>query len=211
MTLAERVASLYLRRLADQQHVGLTLPREIHLPKHLREHPGETPEGTDLSIYTWDEAGRYYLIIFAGKANKPYVGPYVYKNPGDRQRRIDETVKSRRAVIEMKQKQMQERRDFVHNIQKGEIFSTSWGYDQTNVDFYEVVEVKGKMVVVREVASKIIREDRGSDLVMPVPGHYTGQAKVVKPNPSGGFRVDDHYASKWDGKPEHQTPFGQGH
>ncbi len=32
-------------------------------------------------------------------------------------------------------------------LKVGDLLSYSWGYDQTNVDFYEVLEVKGKRVV----------------------------------------------------------------
>ena len=220
MNLVERVAALYLRHFqADQEPVGLTLPREYHLPPHVRPHPAHVPEGTDLAIWTWEEEkdtplkGRitvYYGIAFAGKSNKP-LWFYSFRSPESRQKQIDETVASRKSLIDYKQKELQKRKDFVHNIQKGEIFVSSWGYDQTNIDFYEVVEIKGKMVVVREIAGKITESKPPTDYVVPVPGHFVGQPKLVKPNPSGGFKVGDHYASKWDGKPEYQTSSGWGH
>lgn len=38
-------------------------------------------------------------------------------------------------------------------IKVGDIFYTSWGYEQTNIDFFQVVALKGKtQVVIREVA-----------------------------------------------------------
>ncbi len=217
MNLVERVVALHLRRLAETQPTALTLPREIHLPPHLRDHPGETPEGTDLSIYTWErpvgpsQKPGFFLIIFAGKAAKPLIGPFYYPNAEQRQKRIDETIASRKSLIEYKQKKLQERRDFVHGIQVGEIFYTSWGYDQTNIDFYEVVEIKGKMVVVREIASKVEKSEQQADYVVAVPHHFTGPPKLVKPGPGGGFKINDHSASKWDGRPKYQTAFGYGH
>ncbi len=202
-------------RVAARYLDALTFPREFHLPPHVRPTEAHVPEGTDLAIWTWEQPkdtpqGRvvvYYGIAFAGKSNKP-LWHYSFRTPDARQRQIDETIKSRKSLIEYKQKQLQERRDFVHGTQKGEIFSASWGYDQTNVDFYEVVEVKGKMIVVREIAAK--SSHPGADSVVPVPGHFVGPAKLVKPT-SGGFKVDDHYASKWDGNPEYVTPAGMGH
>jgi hypothetical protein len=218
--LVERVASRYLQRLADQTQVALTFPREFHLPPHIRPTPAHVPEGTDLAIWTWDQEKEshygkglvtlYYGIAFAGKSNKP-LWYSSFRTPEARQHEIDDTIKSRKSVIEYKQKQLQEKRDFVHNIQVGEIFVSSWGYDQTNVDFYQVVEIKGKMVVVREIASKDSHSEHGANYVVADPGHFTGPPKLVKPNTSGGFKVGDHYASKWDGKPEYTTPFGMGH
>lgn len=46
------------------------------------------------------------------------------------------------------------------NIKKGDIFYTSWGYEQTNTDFFQVIELKGKtQVVLQEIKLKIKNED----------------------------------------------------
>lgn len=44
-------------------------------------------------------------------------------------------------------------------VQVGDIFSSSWGYEQTNVDFYQVIELVGETSVrVREVIPPMIDE-----------------------------------------------------
>lgn len=46
-------------------------------------------------------------------------------------------------------------------IKKGDIFYSSWGYEQTNVNFFEVIGLKGKtQVILQEVYLKIKEEDR---------------------------------------------------
>ena len=35
----------------------------------------------------------------------------------------------------------------------GQIFKYSWGYDQTNVDYYEVQKVKGKSMIVCKIGA----------------------------------------------------------
>jgi hypothetical protein len=46
----------------------------------------------------------------------------------------------------------------IHGVKVGDIFVMSWGYDQTNVDYFQVVELKGsQMVKIREIASKFVR------------------------------------------------------
>lgn len=37
------------------------------------------------------------------------------------------------------------------NVKIGSIYRRSWGYDQTNVDYFQVVALKAKTVVVREI------------------------------------------------------------
>ena len=149
------------------------------------QNPAHIPEGTDLAIWTWEETRNtplkgpvtvYMGIAFAGKANKPLWHYFLFKTPESRQKMIDETVASRKGTLQRKQEEMQKKKDFVHGIKVGDIFSSSWGYDQTNVDFFQCVDVKGKMVVVREISSKLSHSDRGADYVVAAPNHFTGEA-----------------------------------
>ena len=36
-------------------------------------------------------------------------------------------------------------------VNVGDIFVCSWGYDQTNIDYYKVLEVKNKSVVISAI------------------------------------------------------------
>ena len=50
-------------------------------------------------------------------------------------------------------------------VQVGDIFSCSWGYEQTNVDFFQVVKLCGeKSVRVRQVQPKLVSENAESGM-----------------------------------------------
>ena len=50
-------------------------------------------------------------------------------------------------------------------VQVGDIFSCSWGYDQTNVDFFQVLKLCGeKSVRVRQVQPKMVEEKAESGM-----------------------------------------------
>lgn len=49
-----------------------------------------------------------------------------------------------------------ERKAKVLEVKVGDLFVSSWGYEQTNVDFYQVIAVKGKTFTIREIASKTV-------------------------------------------------------
>ncbi len=68
----------------------------------------------------------------------------------------------------------------MNDIQIGDLFSSSWGYDQTNVDFYEVVRKTAKMIELREIGSRI-EADQG-----PMSG--TAYARPEVKGPSIGLR-----------------------
>lgn len=86
-------------------------------------------------------------------------------------------IKSRQ-IIKEKEKAAKKaiRENMQHGFEVGQIYYDSWGYEQTNVDFYEVIEVKAKSVVIREIAGNIRHENGYSSMsgfTTPVPGNYT--------------------------------------
>ena len=89
-------------------------------------------------------------------------------------------------------------------VRVGDIFYTSWGYDQTNVNFYEVAEVTAKCFRVREIGSKVIYKEgysSMSDHVIPDPTRrlsYVDAAQrieelsLVRINARGNFSLHRH-------------------
>ena len=103
-----------------------------------------------------------------------------------------------------------------HSLVVGDILNTSWGYDQTNVEFYQVVGLKAKtMVILREIGS--IQHD-GSH-VLPARDSFTGemfakrvnaQYNVVKISScQRAYPTDMNEDGSY--KPQYETPFGMGH
>lgn len=69
-------------------------------------------------------------------------------------------------------------------MNKGDILVSTWGYEQTNADFFEVVEVSPKTVTVRPIAS---REDYEAESMTgsawPIPGAFRGEPMRRRPVP----------------------------
>lgn len=63
----------------------------------------------------------------------------------------------------------------VVQVKVGDFFVSSWGYDQTNVDFYKVVGVtkSGKSVKVQQWSSKVVGNSGTSEAVVPGDGPRT--------------------------------------
>ena len=55
-------------------------------------------------------------------------------------------------------------------VEVGDVFANSWGYDQTNIDFYVVerVSASGKTCWIHEVESAVLDSTSGSDHVVPL-------------------------------------------
>jgi hypothetical protein len=110
--------------------------------------------------------------------------------------------------------QRKARRDAIVNPYKvGDILSVSWGYEQTNVDFYEVVRVTPKAIVIQQIRSKTVRDIAWAQgEVMPCPREYIGseERKILQPyidnDPDPYRRVHLHHPygwlKLWDGSPQ---------
>lgn len=104
-----------------------------------------------------------------------------------------------------------------HGLDKNTILVCSWGYGQTNIDYYQVVAVSEKMVTVRKLKTRVVNSTQSSDSVVPVENEFDPHAKPIKRRVvvyDGVPRVKiESYASArpWDGQARHQTSAMAGH
>lgn len=89
------------------------------------------------------------------------------------------------ARIEYEQRR-QEPTQNADGVRVGDIYVVSWGYEQTNVDFYEVVALKGKKTaVVREIAGECIGGFAYQGKKRACRGAYIGPEYTVRSKPDG--------------------------
>lgn len=102
-----------------------------------------------------------------------------------------------------------------HDYQVGDILVHSWGWEQTNVDFYQVVGVTPKCVKIRGIKSKSVRSYTSmSGECVPCKDDFRddmfiGNGKTAKVGKYGVILSSkDHYtARKWDGKPVYESSY----
>ncbi|WP_433863153.1 hypothetical protein [Sphingobacterium thalpophilum] len=71
-------------------------------------------------------------------------------------------------------------------FQLGDIFVESWGYEQTNVDFYQVIKVNKASVVLRKIGSKSLQATGwASDEVEPLKDDFVGEQTWTKRTKQG--------------------------
>jgi hypothetical protein len=164
-------------------------------------------KASDAVAYVYTTAlGKAGAAIFFGKQAKP-VSHFTYRDAARRDEAVKSAFASRAKSMAFKAERQEEKKNFVHDYKVGDIFYTSWGYDQTNVDFFEVTKVSGKMLTVREIASQ--REETGylTGNCRPVPHRFlTGRhAKTFRVLArKGGVTIDGHSAWRTDPAKDHR-------
>lgn len=143
------------------------LTREFFIPKGSTKI---TDRQSDAVVYIYNR-GKPGAAMFFAKQTKP-VWHFTFRTEERRAAKIKETFENRRATLAYKTETRAKRKAWVSDYVVGEILHTSWGYDQTNVEYFEVTEVKGKHVVVREIAQERTATGHMQGHCVPLPGKY---------------------------------------
>ena len=165
--------------------------------------------------------GKPTLQIYRGKSKSSFPKPlvnYYYRSIEDRakslERYIQQVEKRQAEKLDRVKAKSEARQNLVNPFKLGDIFVNSWGYDQTNIDFYQVVEVKPKSVVIREIAAKMMPHEEGyssmSGKVIAVKDSFTGDP-ILKPiqisydNSLARISSKHGCMTLWDGNPEYTS------
>jgi hypothetical protein len=187
--------------LTQTDYVTLCLPKTARKVAH---------KHSDAVGYVWqDNAGRPCAAMFYGRQHKP-IWRFRFSNDAQREAKVTEAFENRKAHEDRIKANKAETQAWRHGFEPGDIFKSSWGYDQTNVDYYEVISTTEKMLTVRQIR-KASSDEEGfmTARCVPSPGDYIGEPKKVLAQPGynskgpkdGYFKVAS-YANAYYEAPE---------
>jgi hypothetical protein len=175
-------------------------PREFYIPKNSAKVADKLSDAVAY-VYTFtkaDGSSRVGAAMFFGEQAKP-VWHYTFRKPEDREKKVAESFASRRASIAFKAELKAKRKAEGRGLEVGDILKASWGYDQTNIDYYEVTALIGStMVELRSIKQCSVETMSMQGDCVPLPGSFVGKPSrhVAK---SGSVRLASY---KWACKVE---------
>lgn len=122
---------------------------------------------------------------------------------------IDKKIESLNAwevrKLERKEQRKLERKTLIENLKVGDILTDSWGYDQTNVEFYKVLSIKGSTVEIRELTHKVVEGSyysHGMACQMMPGDSFVKDSEVIKKQVRSPYiKIGSCISlSKWDGQ-----------
>ena len=165
----------------------------------------------------YDKEDRFNLRVYNTNAKKQWNSlkyHFSFKSVSSRQEWIDSFIKNQQNLIDWKNKRAQERKNFNNPAKVGDILDATWGYDQTNWDYYQVIAVNGKQITVQELAQK--RNETGwlQGECEPIPNKFLKDSaplkRIVRPGYQEGYSVkikEFIHASPWNGRKNHYTAY----
>lgn len=118
-------------------------------------------------------------VAFAGRRQKPD-WHYRFKSEEARSAYIASYKKKLEGIAEYKLKRAIEKKETENLLSVGDILVCSWGYEQTNIDYYEVVKILPKSVVIQEIGQRTVTTGYESGDCWPIPGSYSGKSRTVR-------------------------------
>ena len=127
------------------------------------------------------DAKKPCVKIWKSNGAHPFAN-YYFHTLEQRSDYVDRQIKSAQSHLEHKAERQTKRREFRHTLKVGDILVDSWGYDQTNIDYFQVIKAEEFFVTVREIASKRIPGSDGfmSCRVTPDKNNFIGPPQRKK-------------------------------
>jgi len=150
------------------------------------------------------------LVVFRGKSSKP-VANYFYNSHERREEAIKKYKETADWHEEYDLKKKAEKAARPKPQSKvGDIFVNSWGYEQTNVDYYQIIErPSAHFAIVKEIGAKMVEGSAGRDCcnMLPMKDVFLENGKEMRVKitnygkGSESFKVNSYSsASLWKGE-----------
>ena len=140
------------------------------------------------------------VAVYSKKATRP---TYHYKFKTESEfynylQKIEKDAEDEKLRDEIWSKQYKE---IGNKIQPGEILISSWGYEQTNIDFYIVLSRKNDFVTIQEIGQQRRLTGDMSGLCKPDQSITIGEPFRRKINRWGGVNLESYKSCVlWDGR-----------
>jgi len=189
----------------QQQHIEFLL--KFKKNAELKEY-----KDLKMVMYQADIRGELKPAVsaFKGKQKNPFSN-YYYLTIESASKAIKNFMEAADKRQEYKEQKAAERKAFKPEFEVGDIFATSWGYEQTNVEFYQVIEKpSAHYAVIQEIAQEVAE---GSTMshgmacdVLPVKDNFLNDKTERRKVGKHGISFSSYRSAwKWDGKPQYKS------
>lgn len=154
-----------------------------------------------VKIWTKPLADKIHLMAFLPRAKKPFKNLYFEneKNAFEFIAKLKKALFERQKDKDLWKKMIDEKRKEQRDATNiGDVFVNIWGWEQTNVDFYQVVKKTAKKLYFRAIHKEMTEATHwAGGKFIPKQNNFSDE-KVITSCKYGSF-------SKWDGAPKNET------
>lgn len=150
-------------------------------------------ELSGVEAYAYTLAGKFIVAAFTPRSKKP-VFHYAYLDEAKRNERIFDFISAQVRHEMRKVEERAKRYSYELKLQVNDILYTSWGWEQTNVDFYQVIRVLKKKVIVRKIAKHYEETQYMAGHSTPIFGSFLSDEFMISAVGETSAKVEGQYA-----------------
>lgn len=143
--------------------------KQRYIPEGYKQFKPEIGDYPENMFACYINLERLTAIFFKGRAIQP-AWHYKFSSIESMKAKVTETISRLMSWEEMKEKRKIERKKEKEEIKVGDIFNSSWGYEQTNVEFYQVINRVGQTLTLQEIKKELKQESGYSSMAGMVRG-----------------------------------------
>lgn len=163
-----------------------------------------------VTAYVYERGTVFLALAYVGRAARPAFH-YQFKTETSRAKYVERFIADQAAAIERRAAEKAKRQAEAavpNRLKVGDVLRSTWGHEQTNVDFYQVVAVTAKTATFRPIGFAQVSGDGWAGQVVPEVGAFTGPSRIAKVTFGESVRVSSYaVASLWDGQPVSFTAY----
>lgn len=177
--------------------------RELYIQSFMAKQNAVKTEYKDIVIINYSDPKYFCLAIWEYKKEIRPSYHYAFKTEAERNTFEAERKKQEDRKQADNQRRMNEYDEKKKGFQVGSILYCSWGYEQTNIDWYIILERKNDYILIQEIGTKKTYDnnynDRGSCL--PNPEIKIGDSFKKKITKYASVELASYkYCTLWDGQ-----------
>lgn len=179
----------------------MKFPRSFYIPKGAVKVASKKSSAV---VYLSASSSRLCAVGFFGKADKPSFS-YSFKSAERRVAYVAEWLQNMDRLEERRNKAKADRKQVLGSQQTSlkvrDVLRCSWGYDQTNIDYYQVVSLFGKRgVVVRQIACESVDTEFMQGMCVPAIDQFIGEPMRKQVSDSASVKIHS-FASAYKMEP----------
>lgn len=165
----------------------MSAPKARYIPNGAQ---AVTRDGVNAIVYTSaaPNSGRLWAIGYIGNSGR-HAFNFTFRSAENMQKYITMFFDNAEHGQQVKAHRKQARAAFRHGFKVGDILHYSWGYEQTNCEFYQVTAATPGRITMRRIAGETVPGSEGfmSCSLLPVRDAFmAGEPEINKiPQPSG--------------------------
>ncbi|MCT2410011.1 hypothetical protein NZD88_20845 [Chryseobacterium antibioticum] len=156
----------------------------------------------DTQIVKFKKNDMFYYIAFKGRSTRPSY--YYFLSEPNREESLNITKARIKSNHEKKVKYLENKKIESDLISVGTILYSSWGYEQTNINFYIVLNRKNTVVTIQEIGKHKEFEGRDYGTCTPNINNKIGEPFQKRITKHASIKINEvEDASKYDGSKIH--------